>query len=94
MNVMLVLWIFSSCWSIFGSKGAHLSNANASRTEHLGRALLAGCRKHRNLDAAEIAAGKLFVLEPENSGNYVLLSNMYAEAGMWEVNNLRALLKC
>ncbi|KAI8024677.1 putative pentatricopeptide repeat-containing protein [Camellia lanceoleosa] len=58
-------------------------------------ALLAGCRKYRNLEIAEIAAGKLFVLEPENSGNYVLLSNMYAEAGMWEeVNNLRALLKC
>ncbi|KAI8024675.1 putative pentatricopeptide repeat-containing protein [Camellia lanceoleosa] len=61
----------------------------------MGRALLAGCRKHRNLDVAEIATGKLFVLEPENSGNYVLLSNMYAEAGMWEeVNNLRALSKC
>lgn len=60
----------------------------------MGYSLLAGCRKHQNLDVAEIAAGKLFVLEPENSGNYVLLSNMYAEAGMWEVNNLRALLKC
>ena len=50
---------------------------------------------HRNLEIAEIAAGKLFVLEPENSGNYVLLSNMYAKVGMWkEVDNLRALLKC
>ncbi|PSS29159.1 Pentatricopeptide repeat-containing protein [Actinidia chinensis var. chinensis] len=58
-------------------------------------ALLAGCRKHRNLEIAEIAARNLFVLEPENSGNYVLLSNMYAEVGMWqEVDNLRAILKC
>ncbi|KAA8536539.1 hypothetical protein F0562_029017 [Nyssa sinensis] len=57
--------------------------------------VLAACRIYRNLDIAEIAAGKLFVLEPDNSGNYVLLSNMYAEVGMWEeVNNLRALLKC
>lgn len=57
-------------------------------------ALLAGCRKHRNLEIAEIAARNLFVLEPENSGNYVLLSNMYADMGMWEeVDNLRALLK-
>lgn len=57
-------------------------------------ALLAASRKHRNLEIAEIAARKLFVLEPDNSGNYVLLSNMYAQAGMWdEVNNLRALLK-
>ncbi|XP_052192035.1 pentatricopeptide repeat-containing protein ELI1, chloroplastic-like [Diospyros lotus] len=57
-------------------------------------ALLAGCRKHRNLEIAEIAAWKLFVLEPENSGNYILLSNMYADVGMWEeVNNLRVVLK-
>lgn len=58
-------------------------------------ALLAACRRHRNLEIAEIAAGKLFILEPENSGNYVLLSNTYAGVGMWkEVDNLRALLKC
>lgn len=57
-------------------------------------ALLAACRSHCNLEIAEIAARKLFVLEPENSGNYVLLSNMYAEVGKWkEVDNLRALLK-
>ncbi|GAA0144753.1 hypothetical protein LIER_05116 [Lithospermum erythrorhizon] len=54
-------------------------------------ALLAAGRKHKNLEIAELAAKKLFVLEPENSGNYAILSNMYAEAKMWEeVNNLRA----
>ncbi|KAK9265428.1 hypothetical protein L1049_003553 [Liquidambar formosana] len=58
-------------------------------------AMLAACRSHRNLEIAEVAARKLFVLEPDNSGNYVLLSNMYAEVGMWEeVKNLRAILKC
>ncbi|KAK9069594.1 hypothetical protein SSX86_011498 [Deinandra increscens subsp. villosa] len=57
-------------------------------------ALLSASKTHRNLEIAEISAKKLFVLEPENSGNYVVLSNMYAEAGMWiEVNNLRNLLK-
>ncbi|KAD3067366.1 hypothetical protein E3N88_35246 [Mikania micrantha] len=57
-------------------------------------ALLSASKTHRNLEIAEISAKKLFVLEPENSGNYVILSNMYAEAGMWrEVNNLRELLK-
>ncbi|KAI3445638.1 hypothetical protein Pfo_002303 [Paulownia fortunei] len=56
--------------------------------------LLAAGRCHRNLEIAELAAKKLFIVEPENSGNYVILSNMYAEAGMWEeVDNLRALLK-
>ncbi|XP_034203818.1 pentatricopeptide repeat-containing protein At3g46790, chloroplastic-like [Prunus dulcis] len=57
-------------------------------------ALLSACRKHHNLEIAEIAARKLFILEPDNSGNYVLLSNIYADAGMWkEVDDLRALLK-
>ncbi|RXH94192.1 hypothetical protein DVH24_023876 [Malus domestica] len=57
-------------------------------------AMLSACRKHHNLEIAEIAARSLFILEPENSGNYVMLSNIYAEAGMWkEVDNLRVLLK-
>ncbi|KAI3810361.1 hypothetical protein L1987_19973 [Smallanthus sonchifolius] len=57
-------------------------------------ALLSASKTHRNLEIAELSAKKLFVLEPKNSGNYVVLSNMYAEAGMWrEVNNLRDLLK-
>ncbi|KAG1326372.1 pentatricopeptide repeat-containing protein [Cocos nucifera] len=57
-------------------------------------ALLSSCRIHHNLEIGEIAAKKLFVLEPENSGNHVLLSNMYAEFGRWEeVKKIRALLK-
>ncbi|XP_058110832.1 pentatricopeptide repeat-containing protein At1g08070, chloroplastic-like [Magnolia sinica] len=46
--------------------------------------LLSACRIHSNLELAERAVEKLLVLEPENSGNYVLLSNMYAGAGRWE----------
>lgn len=57
-------------------------------------ALLAACRKNRNLPLAELAARKLFSIEPENTGNFVLLSNMYAEAGMWkEVDSLRNIVK-
>ncbi|KAL3515628.1 hypothetical protein ACH5RR_022530 [Cinchona calisaya] len=56
--------------------------------------LLSASYKHRNLEIAELAARKLFVLEPANAGNYVMLSNMYARAGMWEeVDNLRTLFK-
>ncbi|KAH6827691.1 hypothetical protein C2S53_015775 [Perilla frutescens var. hirtella] len=56
--------------------------------------LLAAGRCHRNLEISELAAKKLFVLEPENCGNYVILSNMYAEAGMWdEAKSIRALQK-
>nr|AYM00913.1 pentatricopeptide repeat protein [Salvia miltiorrhiza] len=47
-------------------------------------ALLAARRCHRNLEISELAAKKLFVLEPENSGNYVILANRYSEASMWD----------
>lgn len=57
-------------------------------------ALLSACRTHCNLDIADVAAKKLFVLEPDNTGNYALLSNMYADAGNWEeAKRLRALLR-
>lgn len=57
-------------------------------------ALLAACRNYRNLEIAEIAARELFVLEPENTANYILLSNMYADVGKWkEVDTLRAAQK-
>lgn len=47
-------------------------------------ALLSACRIYCNVKVGEIAAEKLFKIEPENLGNYVLLSNIYARAQMWE----------
>lgn len=47
-------------------------------------ALLSACRIHGNVEMGEHAAEYLFNLEPENAGSYVLLSNMYAEAGRWD----------
>lgn len=47
-------------------------------------ALLNGSRIHKRVDLGELAACKLFELEPGNSGNYVLLSNIYASKGRWE----------
>lgn len=47
-------------------------------------ALLGACRIHCNVEVGEVAAEKLFEIEPENLGNYVLLSNIYARAQMWE----------
>lgn len=46
--------------------------------------LLSACRTHSNMELAEIALNKLLELEPENSGNYVLLSNIYANTGRWQ----------
>ncbi|XP_061356036.1 pentatricopeptide repeat-containing protein At1g20230 [Gastrolobium bilobum] len=57
-------------------------------------ALLSSCRVHHNLSLGEIAAEKLFLLEPDNPGNYILLSNIYASKGMWdEVNRIRDVMK-
>ncbi|CAN0870177.1 Pentatricopeptide repeat-containing protein At3g26782, mitochondrial [Linum grandiflorum] len=56
--------------------------------------LLAACRIHKNLELAEISAKKLFELNPDNSGYYVLLSHIYADAGRWkDVERMRALMK-
>lgn len=56
--------------------------------------LLSASRVHKRLDLGEFAANRLFELEPENSGNYVLLSNIYASAGKWEdVERVRGAMK-
>ncbi|XP_039031625.1 pentatricopeptide repeat-containing protein At5g04780, mitochondrial-like [Hibiscus syriacus] len=46
--------------------------------------LLACCRFHGNLELAEVAAKNLFEMEPDNAGNYILLSNIYAANKKWE----------
>ncbi|KAK7263001.1 hypothetical protein RJT34_30585 [Clitoria ternatea] len=47
-------------------------------------ALLGACRIHKNMELAEWAAEKLFVLDPHNAGRYVILAQMYEEAGRWQ----------
>ncbi|XWS47375.1 hypothetical protein CRYUN_Cryun14cG0147000 [Craigia yunnanensis] len=57
-------------------------------------ALLAACKTHGNLKLGKIAAKKLLEFEPHKTSNFVLLSNMQAEAGSWdEVENMRLLMK-
>lgn len=47
--------------------------------------LLNACKIHSETGfLAEFAAEKLIALEPENAGNYVLLSNIYAAERKWE----------
>ncbi|WCJ30929.1 Tetratricopeptide repeat (TPR)-like superfamily protein [Euphorbia peplus] len=47
-------------------------------------ALLGACVIHGNVEVGEVAAQRLFELEPENTGNYVLLTKLYAAVGRWE----------
>ncbi|KAK8960065.1 Pentatricopeptide repeat-containing protein [Platanthera guangdongensis] len=47
-------------------------------------AMLSACRTYGNVEIGEDVARKLFVLEPDNTGNYVLLSSIYAEKGLWD----------
>ncbi|KAG9454823.1 hypothetical protein H6P81_007727 [Aristolochia fimbriata] len=44
-------------------------------------ALLGGCRLHGNIEVAERVTRKLFELEPERSGYYALMANIYAARG-------------
>ncbi|KAL3520420.1 hypothetical protein ACH5RR_018569 [Cinchona calisaya] len=56
--------------------------------------LVGGCKLHKNLEIAQMAVDKLMLLEPNNSGYYNLLVNMYAEANRWnEVARIRSNMK-
>ncbi|XP_068665388.1 pentatricopeptide repeat-containing protein At2g13600-like [Aristolochia californica] len=48
-------------------------------------ALLGACRIHKNIELAECAMKRLIELDPSDSGSYVLLANIYAEAGKTDV---------
>ncbi|KAF3963784.1 hypothetical protein CMV_011858 [Castanea mollissima] len=57
-------------------------------------ALLGASKNHGNIEVAERVVNEILVLEPHNHGVYVVLSNMYAEAGQWgDVLRLRKLMK-
>lgn len=47
------------------------------------RTLLGACRVHGNVRLGELVRRHLLELEPNHSGDYVLLSNIYASEGRW-----------
>ncbi|XP_038699637.1 pentatricopeptide repeat-containing protein At4g21300 isoform X2 [Tripterygium wilfordii] len=56
--------------------------------------LLGACRVHGNVEFAELASGHLFALDPQNSGYYILLSNILADTGQWgRVLKIRSMMK-
>ncbi|KAI3686748.1 hypothetical protein L1987_80433 [Smallanthus sonchifolius] len=57
-------------------------------------ALLLACKIHGNTKLAEVAADNLFHLDPQHTGYYVLMSNIYADSRNWqEVGKLRQDMK-
>lgn len=50
--------------------------------------LLAASNIHGDADLGEQALQHLMMLEPQNSGNYTLLSNMYAAFGGWDESGM------
>ncbi|CAO2831327.1 unnamed protein product, partial [Amaranthus hypochondriacus] len=54
------------------------------------RTLLSVCKMFGNVEVAEKAANSILRLDPEDSSVYILLANIYADAGMWyEVSRIR-----
>nr|GMC66052.1 pentatricopeptide repeat-containing protein At1g20230-like [Ipomoea batatas] len=47
-------------------------------------ALLAACKVYNNVDLGRIAANQLFEVEPQNPGNYVMLSNIFEASKLRE----------
>lgn len=47
-------------------------------------ALLGACSMHGNIALGKRAAEYLIQFEPQNDATYILLSNIYASAGMWD----------
>ncbi|KAK6266242.1 hypothetical protein QUC31_017079 [Theobroma cacao] len=56
--------------------------------------LLSACRKYRNVDLGEYIARKLLDLNPGNTSNHVLMSNLYTSGGKWkEATITRSMLR-
>ncbi|KAL2896148.1 hypothetical protein RDABS01_037932 [Bienertia sinuspersici] len=58
------------------------------------RTLLSVCKMFGNVEIAEKAANSILKLDPEDSSVYILLTNIYANAGMWnEVSRTRKMMR-
>ncbi|KAK2967768.1 hypothetical protein RJ640_029664 [Escallonia rubra] len=61
---------------------------------HIIGSLFAACRDHNEIELGESLVKFLIDAEPDNSGNYVALSNAYASSGRWDkMSQLRNLMK-
>ncbi|XP_020964555.1 putative pentatricopeptide repeat-containing protein At3g23330 [Arachis ipaensis] len=56
--------------------------------------LLAACRAHKNVELAEKVLDKIILVDPENIGAYILMSNIYSSAQRWkDASKLRTYMR-
>lgn len=71
-----------------------ITNMPMEPSESAWGALLNACRKHKNVEMAKLSAQKLLDLDPQDSGIYVLLANVYADSKRWsDVRRVRSLMR-
>ncbi|KAF2284117.1 hypothetical protein GH714_019203 [Hevea brasiliensis] len=46
--------------------------------------LLSSCKVYKNVDLAKVAAERLLLIQPDNSGAFSALANVYSACGKWE----------
>lgn len=61
-----------------------ISKMRVEPTGSVWSTLLSSCSVHKNLELAEKVAEKIFTIDSENMGAYVLMCNMYASNGRWK----------
>lgn len=58
------------------------------------RCLLSGCKIHKDVELGRLAAEKILSLDPDDTSAHIMLSNIYAEAKMWdETAQIRKIMK-
>nr|XP_043639865.1 pentatricopeptide repeat-containing protein At2g33760 [Erigeron canadensis] len=72
---------------LLGEAYQHIQDMNMNHvkpTAAVWTAMLGACKMHKNVDLGVLAAENLLAIEPQHSGHYVLLSNVYAMAGLMD----------
>ncbi|XP_068643834.1 pentatricopeptide repeat-containing protein At3g14330-like [Aristolochia californica] len=82
-------------WEVMSEMQSREDSAGrSSGSVSLWGALLRACEACGNVEKGKLAAERALILEPENVGIYVVLSNLYAKCGLWdEIGGLRELMK-
>ncbi|XP_022146486.1 pentatricopeptide repeat-containing protein At4g21065 [Momordica charantia] len=73
-----------------GDAYEYIRNISIPPNAVIWRTLLGACTIHGHLELGEVARAEVLRLEPKHSGDYVLLSNLYASERRWlDVQNVR-----